>query len=84
MMTIKTPQDYGAIGDGITNDTIAIQSCIDNNTYIYIPPANYLITSSIVTKYAYIEASCSKVGFGRANNINSLPITNLGSATYFM
>ena len=35
---------YGAIGDGITNDTAAIQAAIDDTTYglIYFPPGTYL------------------------------------------
>lgn len=40
-------KDYGAIGNGIIDDTLAIQNCIDNNQSIYIPNGVYKVTSTI-------------------------------------
>ena len=40
---------FGAIGDGITNDTNAIQSAINIGVDIYIPPKIYLLTQSLIT-----------------------------------
>lgn len=56
-------KDYGAVGDGVTNDTAAIQACLDaafgtyasphanpNNTSnrpVYFPPGGYLVRPSI-------------------------------------
>ena len=39
--------DYGAVGDGVTNDTQAFLSAIanENNGAIYVPPGTYLIRS---------------------------------------
>lgn len=44
-------KDFGAVGDGVTNDTTAIQNAV-NSAYaagvdLYIPPGTYLITSTI-------------------------------------
>jgi hypothetical protein len=44
-------KDFGAIGDGVTNDTTAIQNAV-NSAYssgvdLYIPAGTYLITSTI-------------------------------------
>lgn len=39
---------YGAIGDGVHDDTSAIQTAISNSTCIYFPAGTYKITSTIL------------------------------------
>lgn len=38
-----TPQMYGAMGDGITDDTAAFQAAVDGAGRIYVPAGTYLI-----------------------------------------
>lgn len=46
-----TPQDYGAAGDGVTDDTAAIQAALNavsaNGSTVFFPAASYLITGTI-------------------------------------
>lgn len=46
-----TPQDFGAVGDGVTDDTAAIQAALNavnaNGSSVFVPPASYKITSSL-------------------------------------
>jgi alpha-1,3-glucanase-like protein/List-Bact-rpt repeat protein/HYDIN/CFA65/VesB family protein len=37
----------GAAGDGVTDDTSAIQNCISGNSNVYLPPGNYKVTGLI-------------------------------------
>ena len=39
----KTPENYGAVGDGITDDTEAVQNCLNENTISYFDKP-YLVT----------------------------------------
>jgi len=41
--TGKSVKEYGAIGDGIVNDTAAIQKALDVETTVFIPEGIYLI-----------------------------------------
>lgn len=42
--------DFGAVGDGVTNDTAAIQAAIDSNNAVIFPTGVYLISSNITLK----------------------------------
>ena len=36
-------KDFGAVGDGVTDDTVAIQAAVNASPNIYLPSGNYLI-----------------------------------------
>jgi hypothetical protein len=40
-------KDFGAVGDGVADDTAAIQAAVDASTNVYFPAGNYLISNSI-------------------------------------
>lgn len=51
-----TPQMYGAVGDGVTDDTVAIQTALNEGGYIYFPAGRYKVTSLLtVSKPCKIE-----------------------------
>ena len=39
--------DYGAVGDGETDDTAAIQKALDDGGYLFFPAGTYLISESL-------------------------------------
>ena len=41
-------KDFGAVGDGVADDTAAIQAAIDTNSRVYLPAGTYAISSSLV------------------------------------
>ncbi len=44
--SVAIPQQYGAKGDGETDDTAEIQAAIDDNDLIYFPQGTYIIDTS--------------------------------------
>jgi hypothetical protein len=69
--------DFGAVGDGVTDDTAAIQAAITASKEVYFPPGNYLISSPLS-----ISSNVQLTGAGRrtggttitvsANTVNAL------------
>jgi len=45
-----TPEDFGAKGDGITDDTLAIQNAINSANNVYFHPGTYKVSSEIKLK----------------------------------
>jgi hypothetical protein len=44
---ITSVKDFGAIGDGIVDDTVAIQAAIDNSLEVFIPAGTYKLSAGI-------------------------------------
>jgi hypothetical protein len=63
-------KDFGAVGDGITDDTVAIQNAINSKNgflAVYFPTGTYKVTSTITFAYdryyIYGNGSASKILF---------------------
>jgi len=50
MVSVK---DFGAVGDGVADDTAAIQAAIDASRSVFIPRGTYKISSPLVISKAY-------------------------------
>lgn len=48
---IATPQDYGAYGDGIVDDTEALNTALQENDAVFLPPGTYRTTAPVVVPY---------------------------------
>lgn len=55
-------KDFGAVGDGITDDTAAIQNAINTSGFVFLPSGNYRVTSTIT-----LNSGTHLVGTGRSN-----------------
>lgn len=72
---ITTPQMFGAKGDGVTDDTAAIQAAINGASEIFIPEGTYKISSTIsVPKNKRITGTIGTVITGNSS-INGLTIS---------
>jgi hypothetical protein len=40
-------KDYGAVGDGVADDSVAVQFCVSNGGLILLPSGEYLISTTI-------------------------------------
>ena len=72
-------KDFGAVGDGVANDTAAIQAAIDFSSStgpaIYIPAGTYLITSSI-------NITSQRTIFGDGNNKSIIRLSTANTTTF--
>ena len=48
-------KDFGAVGDGVADDTAAIQAAIDTGKTVVIPAGNYLINTALVVPQNYLN-----------------------------
>ena len=53
--------DYGAVGDGTTDDTAAIQAALDANTCIVFPPRTYRVTSVTIDSFKTIYCNGAQI-----------------------
>lgn len=51
LATSNSVKDFGAKGDGVTDDTIAFQTALAENNSVYVPNGTYLITDTLDISY---------------------------------
>lgn len=56
-------KDFGAVGDGVADDTAAIQAALDSGQPSYAPPGEYLITDTLL-----LDPGAALVGAGGVAN----------------
>ena len=57
-------RDFGALGDGLTDDTLAIQQALTAHDAVFLPAGEYLITGTIA-----LREGQSLIGVGAASRI---------------
>jgi hypothetical protein len=72
-------KDFGAIGDGVTDDTLAIQKALAAHNMVLVPQGTFLITAAVT-----VGEGQSLIGLGQrsvikcsSNSFNALELANM-------
>jgi len=76
--SVVNVKDYGAVGDGATDDTAAIQAAIDTDIPVYIPEGTYLISSGLNLRF-----ESHVTGAGKEKTILKTTVANTDYAIGF-
>jgi hypothetical protein len=58
-------KDFGAVGDGVANDTTAIQNAINTQANVFFPPGKYRTTATLtVSTFGQVLKGCGYHGRG--------------------
>ena len=82
--------DFGAVGNGTTDDTAAIQAALNTGKQVFLPKGNYLVTSTL-----YVGNSSGLIGEGHGNwdtrgsagtwiSSNASPAIQIGTSSSFI
>jgi hypothetical protein len=66
--------DYGAIGDGVTDDTVALQNALNTGKSVYLPSGNFLFTTELTINTNFQTLTGPGV-LKPSGNINGVKIT---------
>lgn len=73
-------KDFGAVGDGVWDDTAAIQSAINTGLNVFIPAGDYKITSTINVIPAGSTNTPKRTIYGVGENSNIVATSITGAA----
>lgn len=75
--------DKGAIGDGVADDTAAIQSALSSSKFVFVPPGTYKITAKLITQAGAVVygAGRDSTSFVKAYNGYMLNLARWGLIT---
>lgn len=79
-------KDFGAVGDGVADDTASIQAALNASSNIYLPPGTYKTTSSLLlNSYNLITGAGISSIIRNTTNLSVIKsITPTGSRIYFV
>jgi hypothetical protein len=81
-------KDFGAVGDGSTDDTTAINAALDASTSVYFPAGTYIISAALTPlanttiSGAGMYATVVKVAASAAATISAISLSNVGNLTF--
>jgi hypothetical protein len=72
-------KDFGAVGDGVADDTAAIQAAIDSGNPVYAPPGTYLCELTITTSGVKIVGASRELTVFKNVGVN--PVVTIDNTT---
>lgn len=77
MPTLFNVEDFGAVGDGVTDDTAALQAAIDaaaaaGGGEVYVPPGTYSLTADLGSSALLLKANVSIGGAAATSSVLQL------------